>query len=153
MGVNVTDLAGRARVTLGEMEQITRSANIPTLLMVIYQVTGDPRWLQPPYRPTRSRGLSDHDTGGPPEGIQHEIQLAPPPGFLPPHQAHPPPNAMPPVLLPPRPERLGPALRDAARARGLLRPHPWPHRGPPAHPVRHRGRAGRVRRAARNLAR
>src|SRR2546428_14191889 len=76
MGVNVTDLAGRARVTLGEMEQITRSANIPTLLMVIYQVTGDPRWLQPPYRPTRSRGLSDHDTGGLPQDIQHEIQLA-----------------------------------------------------------------------------
>jgi 4-hydroxyacetophenone monooxygenase len=76
MGVNVTDLAGRARVTLGEMEQITRSANIPTLLMVIYQVTGDPRWLQPPYRPTRSRGLSDHDTGGLPEDVQHEIQLA-----------------------------------------------------------------------------
>ncbi|HJY96443.1 MAG TPA: NAD(P)/FAD-dependent oxidoreductase, partial [Streptosporangiaceae bacterium] len=72
----MTDLAGRARVTLGEMEQITRSANIPTLLMVIYQVTGDPRWLQPPYRPTRSRGLSDHDTGGLPEDIQHEIQLA-----------------------------------------------------------------------------
>jgi 4-hydroxyacetophenone monooxygenase len=76
MGVNVTDLAGRARVTLGEMEQITRSANIPTLLMVIYQVTGDPRWLQPPYRPTRSRGLSDHDTGGLSEDVQHEIQLA-----------------------------------------------------------------------------
>jgi 4-hydroxyacetophenone monooxygenase len=72
----VTDLAGRARVTLGEMEQITRSANIPTLLMVIYQVTGDPRWLQPPYRPTRSKGLSDHDTGGLPEDVQHEIQLA-----------------------------------------------------------------------------
>ena len=72
----MTDLAGRAHVTLGEMEQITRSANIPTLLMVIYQVTGDPRWLQPPYRPTRSKGLSDHDTGGLPEDIQHEIQLA-----------------------------------------------------------------------------
>jgi 4-hydroxyacetophenone monooxygenase len=76
MGVTVTDLAGRARVTLGEMEQITRSANIPTLLMVLYQVTGDPRWLQPPYRPTRSKGLSDHDTGGLPEDVQHEIQLA-----------------------------------------------------------------------------
>src|SRR6476646_601533 len=76
MGVNVTDLAGRARVTLGEMEQITRSANIPTLLMVIYQVTGDPRWLEPPYRPTRTKGLSDHDSGGLSEEVQAEVRLA-----------------------------------------------------------------------------
>src|SRR5260370_34386506 len=54
MGVPVTDLADRARGTLGEMEQITKSANIPTLLMVIYQVTRDPRLLPPPHRPTRS---------------------------------------------------------------------------------------------------
>jgi 4-hydroxyacetophenone monooxygenase len=59
-----------------ELEEVTKSANIPTLLMVIYQVTGDPRWLQPPYRPTRSKGLSDHDTGGLPEDVQREIRLA-----------------------------------------------------------------------------
>ncbi len=76
MGVNVVDQAGRTRVTVHELEEITRSANIPTLLMVIYQVTGDPRWLQPPYRPTRSKGLSDHDTGGLREDVQREIRLA-----------------------------------------------------------------------------
>jgi 4-hydroxyacetophenone monooxygenase len=76
MGVNVADQAGRTRVTVHELEEITESANIPTLLMVIYQVTGDPRWLQPPYRPTRSKGLSDHDTGGLPEEVQREIRLA-----------------------------------------------------------------------------
>src|SRR5258706_2938279 len=76
MGVNVADQAGRTRVTVHELEEITKSANIPTLLMVIYQVTGDPRWLQPPYRPTRSKGLSDHDTGGLPEEVQREIRLA-----------------------------------------------------------------------------
>ena len=59
-----------------DLEEIARSANIPTLLMVIYQVTGDRRWLQPPYRPTRSRGLGDHDTGGLPEDIQSEIRHA-----------------------------------------------------------------------------
>ena len=70
------DEAGPKRYTMRELEEITRSANIPILLMVIYQVTGDSRWLQPPYQPTRSRGLSDHDTGGLPDEIQHEIRLA-----------------------------------------------------------------------------
>ena len=59
-----------------ELEKVTRSANIPTLLMVIYQVTGDQRWLEPPYRPTRTRGLSDHDSGGLPDDIQAEIRHA-----------------------------------------------------------------------------
>jgi 4-hydroxyacetophenone monooxygenase len=61
---------------ISELEDITRSANVPTLLMVIYQVTGDARWLEPPYRPTRSKGLSDHDSGGLPENIQTEIRCA-----------------------------------------------------------------------------
>ncbi|MGC0367543.1 4-hydroxyacetophenone monooxygenase [Rhodococcus sp. 27YEA15] len=52
------------------------TANIPTLLMVIYQVTGDERWLNDPYRPTRSPGLNDHDTGGLPQEIQDEILVA-----------------------------------------------------------------------------
>ena len=58
-----------------ELESITRSANIPVLLMVVYQFTGDPRWLKPPYRPTRSKGLSDHDSGGLPDDVQAEIRL------------------------------------------------------------------------------
>jgi 4-hydroxyacetophenone monooxygenase len=61
---------------IGELEEVTRSANIPTLLMVIYQVTGDQRWLEPPYQPTRTRGLSDHDSGGLPADIQAEIRHA-----------------------------------------------------------------------------
>ena len=59
-----------------KLEEITRSANIPTLLMVIYQVTGDRRWLEPPYRPTRTRGLGDHDSGGLTEAVQAEIRRA-----------------------------------------------------------------------------
>jgi 4-hydroxyacetophenone monooxygenase len=58
------------------LEEITRSANIPTLLMVVYQVTGDPRWLEPPYRPTRTKGLGDHDSGGLPDDVQAEIRRA-----------------------------------------------------------------------------
>jgi 4-hydroxyacetophenone monooxygenase len=51
-------------------------ANVPTLLMVLVQLTGDLHWLEEPYRPTKSRGLSDNDTGGLPEEIQDEIREA-----------------------------------------------------------------------------
>lgn len=51
-------------------------ANIPTLLMVLAQMTGDPRWLKPPYRPSRSIGLGDNDSGGLPEEIQREVRDA-----------------------------------------------------------------------------
>ena len=51
-------------------------ANIPTLLMVLVQLTGDLRWLEEPYRPTRGRGMNDNDTGGFPDPIQAEIRAA-----------------------------------------------------------------------------
>jgi 4-hydroxyacetophenone monooxygenase len=51
-------------------------ANIPTLLMVLVQLTGDLRWLEQPYRPTRGRGMNDNDTGGLPERIQAEVRAA-----------------------------------------------------------------------------
>src|SRR4051794_39797470 len=49
-------------------------ANIPSLLMVLFQMTGEHRWLEAPYRPSRSRGMGDNDSGGLPEGIQQEIR-------------------------------------------------------------------------------
>jgi 4-hydroxyacetophenone monooxygenase len=63
-------------LSIDELEVITRSANIPVLLMVVYQFTGDARWLRPPYRPSRSKGLSDHDSGGLPDELQAEIRRA-----------------------------------------------------------------------------
>jgi 4-hydroxyacetophenone monooxygenase len=51
-------------------------ANIPTLLMVLVQLTGETRWLEPPYRPVRQRGMGDNDTGGLPDEIQAEIREA-----------------------------------------------------------------------------
>ncbi|HVW40964.1 MAG TPA: NAD(P)/FAD-dependent oxidoreductase [Amycolatopsis sp.] len=51
-------------------------ANIPALLMVVFQMTGDERWLEPPYQPTRGKGLGDHDDGGLPEPVQAEIRAA-----------------------------------------------------------------------------
>ena len=39
-------------------------ANLPTLLPVLYQLTGDSTWLSEPFLPTRTRGLDPHDSGG-----------------------------------------------------------------------------------------
>ena len=51
-------------------------ANIPTLIPVLYQLTGDQRWLRTPYRPTRTRGMDDHHTGGLSHTVQSEIRSA-----------------------------------------------------------------------------
>jgi 4-hydroxyacetophenone monooxygenase len=51
-------------------------ANLPTLVAVLHQLTGDRRWLAPPFRPTRSRGMEDNDTGGFPAAVQAEIRGA-----------------------------------------------------------------------------
>lgn len=51
-------------------------ANVPALLMVLFQATGDGRWLEAPYLPVRGKGLDDHDSGGLTEQIQAEIREA-----------------------------------------------------------------------------
>jgi 4-hydroxyacetophenone monooxygenase len=63
-------------LTLAEIERAVAIANIPTLLMVVFQMTGDERWLADPYLPTRAAGLDDHDEGGLPPHIQQEIREA-----------------------------------------------------------------------------
>ena len=52
-------------------------ANIPTLLMVLVQMTGDRRWLNDPYRPRwAGGGIEDNDSGQLTEEIQDEIRNA-----------------------------------------------------------------------------
>ncbi|MEU1597320.1 NAD(P)/FAD-dependent oxidoreductase [Streptomyces sp. NPDC005708] len=51
-------------------------ANIPTLLMVLVQLTGNQRWLRAPYLPSGPRGLSDNDTAGLDEALQAEVRAA-----------------------------------------------------------------------------
>ncbi len=58
------------------LRRAVASANIPVLIPVLVQLTGDRRWLADPYRPTRGRGLSDHDDGGLAPGVQAEIRAA-----------------------------------------------------------------------------
>ncbi|MHA6793362.1 flavin-containing monooxygenase [Pseudonocardia bannensis] len=51
-------------------------ANLPTLVAVLFQLTGDRAWLADPYRPTRSRGMDDNDDGGFPPPVQARIRAA-----------------------------------------------------------------------------
>ena len=62
-----------------ELEKIRDAvaiANVPALLMLVYQFTGAAQWLEPPYCPTRGKGLLDHDSGGLSEELQLEIRHA-----------------------------------------------------------------------------
>ena len=50
--------------------------NIPTLLMVLVQLTGDLKWLEAPYKPTKAKGMDDNSTGGLSAEVQSEIRDA-----------------------------------------------------------------------------
>src|SRR6266568_4361569 len=103
-GVSRVNATNCESLQIHELEDITKSANIPTLLMVIYQVTGDKRWLEPPYQPTRTKGLSDHDSGGLPENVQAEIRRAAARAF---HHLH---EGKPPAIALPTPEQTAAML-------------------------------------------
>jgi len=53
-----------------------RDASIPTLLMCVAQITGDPRWLEPPYRPQRDVSIFADPSGGLPESVQQSVRDA-----------------------------------------------------------------------------
>jgi 4-hydroxyacetophenone monooxygenase len=57
-------------------EEAISIANIPTLLMVIVQLTGELHWLDAPYAPGRQAGLGDNDTGGLSEEHQTDVREA-----------------------------------------------------------------------------
>ena len=89
-------------------------ANIPSLLMVLVQLTGETKWLEEPYRPTRQQGMGDNDTGGLPDAVQQEIRDAALEAILAWRDGRP-------VAIPtPSPAML---VRDARRAR-------WARRSP-----------------------
>ena len=58
------------------LEAALAEANIPTLVVVLFQLTGDRRWLAAPYAPKRGRGMDDNASGGLPDAVQDEIRTA-----------------------------------------------------------------------------
>lgn len=53
-----------------------QEANVPTLLAVLIQLTGDRRWMSDRYRPERARGIAEHPSGGLSGEVQAEIRAA-----------------------------------------------------------------------------
>ncbi|MBB4155723.1 4-hydroxyacetophenone monooxygenase [Sphingomonas jinjuensis] len=51
-------------------------ANIPTLACVLAHLTGNRKWIEGRFVPTRTRGLDDNDDGGLPVAVQREIRDA-----------------------------------------------------------------------------
>ncbi len=51
------------------------SANIPTLLLLLHQFTGEDCWLKPPFTPVKS-GWDENDSGGLAVELQTEIRNA-----------------------------------------------------------------------------
>jgi 4-hydroxyacetophenone monooxygenase len=66
----------RPKLSDDDLRTALGAANVPTLLMVVYQFTGDEKWLGERYQPTRAKGLEDHDTGGLSEDVQEEVREA-----------------------------------------------------------------------------
>lgn len=65
-----------ASLTRAELTEAVSSAAVPALLMMVYQVTGDKRWLGERYRPTRGKGINNHESGGLPDDVQAEVRAA-----------------------------------------------------------------------------
>jgi 4-hydroxyacetophenone monooxygenase len=68
-GRPLSDLAAQLDVALPE-------ANIPILLMVLHQLTGDQRWMSDEFRPSRARGLTMNPSGGLTDAAQAEVRAA-----------------------------------------------------------------------------
>jgi 4-hydroxyacetophenone monooxygenase len=62
-----------------ELRAYLASANIPSLLMVLFQLTGDERWISEPFLPVpqqRGSPSADDDTGGLTPELQDEVREA-----------------------------------------------------------------------------
>ncbi|OCH79524.1 NAD(P)/FAD-dependent oxidoreductase [Gordonia sp. UCD-TK1] len=69
-------LRPETRPTTAEIRAAVAAGNIPTLLAVLVEMTGDHRWMADRYRPTRSRGMDDNSSGGLGEDVQQKIRAA-----------------------------------------------------------------------------
>lgn len=66
----------RQPIDEAQLRRAVQAANLPALLMVLFQLTGDRVWLEEPFRPARTKGMADNDTGGFPSEIQERIRAA-----------------------------------------------------------------------------
>jgi 4-hydroxyacetophenone monooxygenase len=58
------------------LEAAIQEGNLPLLLMVLKLLTGEERWLEEPFRPSKTVALDDNDSGGFDADVQVEIRAA-----------------------------------------------------------------------------
>lgn len=75
-GMTLHDGTGTASIDPDRLRSALSAAHLPSLLMVLFQLTGDEKWIHDPYRPIRSSGLDINVLGGFDESIQAEIRDA-----------------------------------------------------------------------------
>jgi 4-hydroxyacetophenone monooxygenase len=74
-GKTMPDEHDKIELLRQELAEALPSANIPTLLLLLYQFTGEERWLLPPFTPEASR-WDDNDSGGLLPAMQEEVRSA-----------------------------------------------------------------------------
>jgi 4-hydroxyacetophenone monooxygenase len=72
----MTGKEGPATSELDWLSAALLAANVPTLACIVVHLTGDRRWIEGRYVPTRTRGMDDNDSGGLPDDVQNEIRSA-----------------------------------------------------------------------------
>ncbi len=72
----MTEPPRKATLDVRRLGEALRCAHLPTAVAVLFQLTGDRRWLAPPYRPRRSRGLEVDNAGGLSETAQQQVRDA-----------------------------------------------------------------------------
>lgn len=68
--------SGSAAVDYAKLRLGVDEGNIPSLLMCLFQMTGDAKWLEAPFAPKRGKGLDDNDSAGLPDALQRQIRDA-----------------------------------------------------------------------------
>jgi len=64
------------KLDIEKLQQAVDAADLRVLLMVMFQMSGDRRWLEAPYRPKRDVKLIADEAAGFPDHIQAEIKAA-----------------------------------------------------------------------------
>lgn len=72
----MTEKGGERQDSYGWLAPAIEAANVPTLACLLVHLTGQQRWIEPPFIPTRVRGMDDNDSGGLSPDIQDEIKHA-----------------------------------------------------------------------------
>ncbi len=59
-----------------DLTKALNAADVPVLLMVLVHLTGDDRWINPPFLPERTGRLFAEESGGLPDQLQDEVRRA-----------------------------------------------------------------------------